>query len=202
MNHEQEQQEPNTSQPDILNVESEPTTPSPRIYVASLSDYNNGRLHGVWIDATLDDDEINQAVTEMLSKSSEPYAEEYAVHSYEGFGPLHLHEYEPLASCARIARGIKERGPAFAHFASVREPEEVDLDAFDESYVGHYESLEAYAEELLNETGLYQSLEKAVPDWLAYVKVDVEQFAYDLELSGDVTTSESGDGGVFIYRAI
>ena len=37
---------------------SESTGPSPRIYVASLSDYNAGRLHGVWIDAAEELDEI------------------------------------------------------------------------------------------------------------------------------------------------
>jgi len=51
-----------------------------RIYVASLSDYNAGRLHGAWIDATQDADEIEAEVQEMLAASPEPIAEEWAIH--------------------------------------------------------------------------------------------------------------------------
>lgn len=34
----------------------------PEIWVGSLSDYNNGRLYGAWLDATLDPDELHHAV--------------------------------------------------------------------------------------------------------------------------------------------
>ena len=38
----------------------------PRIYVASLSDYNAGILHGDWINATDEPDELQAVVNEML----------------------------------------------------------------------------------------------------------------------------------------
>jgi antirestriction protein len=45
----------------------------PRVYVASLSDYNNGCLHGAWIDLTgKDADEINQEINAILAKSKFP----------------------------------------------------------------------------------------------------------------------------------
>ena len=66
------------------------TSPSPRIYVASLSDYNAGQLHGKWIDADQEASNILGAVHAMLSASTEPYAEEWAIHDYEGFGDLRL----------------------------------------------------------------------------------------------------------------
>lgn len=47
----------------------------PRIYVACLAVYNNGRLHGRWIDATAPD-EIWREVSAMLRASPEPDAEE------------------------------------------------------------------------------------------------------------------------------
>ena len=52
----------------------------PRIYVACLAAYNNGRLHGRWIDAT-DPHEVWQHVRGMLAASPEPDAEEWAIHS-------------------------------------------------------------------------------------------------------------------------
>jgi len=47
-------------------------TDTPRIYVASLSDYNAGRLHGVWIDANRSAEEIAEEVDRMLEDSKEP----------------------------------------------------------------------------------------------------------------------------------
>jgi hypothetical protein len=43
----------------------------PRIYVASPSDYNAGRLHGVWLEAT-DIQRVRSGVAAML-KASSPY---------------------------------------------------------------------------------------------------------------------------------
>jgi len=57
-----------------------------RIYVACLAAYNNGKLHGAWIDATQDIDDIQCQINQMLADSPEPDAEEYAIHDYEEFG--------------------------------------------------------------------------------------------------------------------
>ncbi|WP_054944142.1 antirestriction protein ArdA [Novosphingobium sp. KN65.2] len=44
-----------------------------RIYAACLAAYNNGRLHGVWIDCDgKSGDELRQAINEMLAKSPCP----------------------------------------------------------------------------------------------------------------------------------
>ena len=56
-----------------------------RIYVADLAAYNNGKLHGVWIEACSDMHDIWKAVSKMLKSSPEQMAEEYAIHDYEGF---------------------------------------------------------------------------------------------------------------------
>lgn len=58
---------------------------TPRIYVASLSDYNAGTLHGTWIDLEPDmsADEIMEQIESMLADSNEPYAEEWAIHDHE-----------------------------------------------------------------------------------------------------------------------
>lgn len=42
--------------------EHEPTRhPCPQIWIASLADYTNGRLHGPWIDAAQDPEDLEQA---------------------------------------------------------------------------------------------------------------------------------------------
>ena len=52
-----------------------------RIYVADLAAYNNGILHGVWIDVTQELDDIWDQVNKMLKASPiDEVAEEYAIH--------------------------------------------------------------------------------------------------------------------------
>ena len=172
----------------------------PRIYAASLSDYNSGRVYGKWIDANQEADELAADIQAMLDASPTPGAEEWAVHDFEGFGPARLSEYETLPTISRVARGIAEHGPAFAHWAALVGIDDADeLDRFEEAYLAHAESVEAYAEELLDELGYVQLIEQAVPEHLQpYVTLSVEGFARDLELSGDITTSE-GDGGVYVF---
>lgn len=180
-------------------AEREPVSDT-RIYVASLSDYNDGRLHGAWLDAAAEPDELTEGVTAMLARSPMPGAEEYAIHDYEGFGPLRLGEYEDLATISQIGQGIATHGPAFAHWASVCGTDDRDeLGRFDDVYLGHWDSIEDYAEELLDDLGIDDLIERNIPDSLqGYVTVDTEGFARDLEYSGDVTTSE-GDNGVYLF---
>jgi antirestriction protein len=48
------------------------TNTSPRIYVACLASYNSGILHGEWIDATADADEMQDEVNRILRASPCP----------------------------------------------------------------------------------------------------------------------------------
>ncbi|MGA8726017.1 MAG: antirestriction protein ArdA [Acidimicrobiales bacterium] len=171
--------------------------PTPNIYVASLSDYNDGRLHGSWIDASQSADELHAAVQGMLDHSPIGGAEEYAIHDYEGFGPWRPSEYESIEAVAAVANGIAEFGPAFAHYVALRGTEEDTLSDFEDHYLGHYESAEAYAEELLEDLGISIQVPSGFEP---YVQLDVAAYARDLELGGDIELSE-GDGGVYIFSA-
>lgn len=51
-----------------------------RIYVACPAAYNNGILHGCWIDADQDVDGIWSGINAMLKSSPIAGAEEYAIH--------------------------------------------------------------------------------------------------------------------------
>lgn len=158
------------------------TEPHPRIYVASLSDYNAGRLHGTWIDATDDLDTIWQQVHDMLRRSQEPGAEEWAIHDYEGFGPVSIDEYENIETVAQIAQGIARHGEAFAYWASHLGSSAWDeLDRFEDVYLGSYPTLVAYAEELLDNFGINTDPDQWAPELIApYVRFDLEAFAEDL----------------------
>lgn len=61
---------------------------TPKIYVVCLAAYNNGKLHGVWIEANQPAEAIWDAIRAMLKNSPERDAEEWVIHDYEGFYDL------------------------------------------------------------------------------------------------------------------
>jgi len=200
---EQQPQEPQEGglQRDRPHQETDRAPDAPRIYVASLADYNAGLLHGTWVDAAQSSEDLYGAVEQMLRASPTAGAEEFAIFDYEGFGPFRLHEYESLDNVAKVAKGIAEYGAAFAHFVHLTEGSDLDpLTAFEDAYLGHWESVEAYAEQLLDDYGYEDRIGRSWPEPIQpYVRVDIETIARDLELSGDITTSE-GDGGVYVFQ--
>jgi antirestriction protein len=91
-----------------------------RIYVASLSDYNNGRLEGKWLDLSdySDASELMEAIQEMLDDLTKKYndgevREEWAVHDYEGIPSTLASEYmgeQDFQQLYDIAEVADERG--------------------------------------------------------------------------------------------
>jgi antirestriction protein len=168
---------------------------SPRIYVVCLASYNNGRLHGKWIDADQPNEALIDEVRAMLAASQEPGAEEWAIHDYDGFGALRLGENERLARISAIAYGITEHGPAFSAwlaYDSSRDPAEAK--AFTDAYRGEWDSLGAYTEGYAESTGLHQAAEKAGSP---YIRVDLDALERDLKIA--VYTVPSGRGTVYVF---
>lgn len=183
----------------------------PRIYVASLSDYNAGILHGRWIGADQPVDEIHQDIAVMLADSPTTrrygeVAEEWAIHDYEGFGPVRLGECERIEQVAALARGIVAHGDAFAAWWAMDPPSETDdveLEAsFEEHYLGEYGSVEEYAEQMLEDLGIDVDDLPGVPEGIRpYVRVDVEAYARDLQMGGDISIVES-TRGVYVFWGV
>jgi antirestriction protein len=168
----------------------------PRIYVACLASYNAGILHGRWIDCDQEVDGIRREIAEMLATSNEPIAEEYAIHDYENFGAVRLHEYEDIERVAEIAKLIGEHRDMITHIVEhcggLEHLEEAKR-LMDEEYSGEWNSLADWAEDFLDETGQLES----IPESLRYY-LDFEKYAADCELSGDIFTIEV-DGKVHVF---
>jgi antirestriction protein len=169
----------------------------PRIYVASLADYNAGRLHGVWIDATDDPDEIGAQIDAMLTAS--PVAgEEWAIHDYEEFEGIRLGEYVPVPMVHALAVLVEEHGAAFAAWWENgsdygADPDEL-RELFTESYRGEWGSVADYAAELLEDTGALQSMPEDLRGYF-----DFEAFGQELVIGGDVWTAPAGAGDVYVF---
>ena len=151
----------------------------PKIYIACLAAYNSGKLHGSWIDASQDLDDIQAEIQELLSKSPIAGAEEWTIHDDEGFGSCSISESEGLESVCEKAAFIAEHGELGAelisnfcgHFEDARI-------AMEDYYHGEHDSELEYASQLFDEIYLHD-----IPKSVQYY-IDYEAFCRDLFLDG------------------
>ena len=167
------------------------TTPS--IYVACLAAYNNGKLHGVWIDALNNDpDEIMGQIQAMLKASPELDAEEWALHDYEGFEGIRLSEWEGLEQVHMLAQFVDGYGPLGAKLLEHCDNEiHIARAVMSDGYAGCYANLADFAQELTEDT-------TKIPENLRYY-IDYEYMGRDMEMSGDIFTIETAHDEVHVF---
>lgn len=167
-------------------------TTSPQIYVADLAAYNNGILHGAWIDAAQSVDAIQHEIDTILNSSPEANAEEYAIHDYEGFDGFSIHEYDSIERVCKIVEFISVfpdfGADLLAQFSG--DIAEAHQHA-EQNYCGHYDSVTDFAEELTESSTV-------IPKQLAYY-IDYDRMARDMEMSGDIFTIGSPSSGWHIF---
>jgi len=174
---------------------------TPKIYVASLSDYNSGILFGIWVDLEDKDfQEVMEEIQSMLKESptAKKYgtpAEEWAVHDAEGFYHYPVHEYEDIEELVKLAGQINEHGEAFTALMSNGFSFEEAEESFEEVFMGEHSSELEYATQLFDEIFLHQ-----IPEGLQG-HIDYESFSRDIFI-GDHFSVESHNHTVFVFRNI
>ncbi len=161
-----------------------------RIYVACLASYNNGILHGAWIDANQSEDEIWDAIKDIFASSPIPDAEKHAIHDYEGFYRVRIEEYSDIKTVAALASFIDEHGELGAELISHYGDLESAEKALSECYVGSYDSLKDFAQSITEDT-------TEIPASLEYY-IDYDAMARDLEIN-DVVAIELGYDNVHVF---
>lgn len=167
-------------------------TEQPRIYVACLAAYNNGYLHGAWIDAALEPWAIYDEVKAMLAASPIAGAEEWAIHDYEGFGGARIEEYASFDHVSELAAFIAEHGALGAALldhcsGELSEAREV----IEDRHLGSYASLADYVQEVTEDS-------TAIPHALRYY-IDWRAMARDAEINGDLFTVQTAWDAVHVF---
>ena len=169
----------------------------PAVYIASLSDYNAGILHGRWF--SLEDyetvDEWQQAINDMLAESPTAKeegvpAEEWAIHDTNNL-PRIVGEYTSLDVLVALADAYSSLwGDAVDAFnvylddrCDIHSADDIEdaLGDFNTAYQETYASKEDFAEEFLEDSGMMAK----IPEW-AQPFFDMEAYARDLFM-GDFT---------------
>ena len=166
---------------------------NPEIYVACLSAYNSGHLHGAWIDATLDESDIYAAIQAMLVKSPVAGAEEWAIHDYTDFGNNILSEYSGVDAVQAKATFINEHGSIAIALLEYYSDLQDATDALENFYHGEWNSELDFATEFFHE--MHHDISDGV---LFYI--DYEAFGRDLFINDFFSLEVEGSVHVFAYR--
>jgi antirestriction protein len=172
-------------------------------YVACLAAYNNGRLHGAWVDLEeiTSADDLQECIDYILASSPEPGAEEWAMHDHAGLPDcLSRTEWPDLSDLAAYGEALVEIGDdaddreAFCLYCNDR-GEIVDVDALRDAYNGRHDSGADFACDLADDLGV-------IPEGTAWPLscIDWEHAWRELEIGGDYTSEPASSGGVHIFR--
>jgi antirestriction protein len=163
---------------------------APQIYVACLSAYNNGFLHGMWIDCTQDASEIQEDIEWMLSWSPCCHyeaCEEWAIHDFQNWCGIHIDEYESIEKLAELAQTLSEHGAAYAAYYEY-DSSEASVEDFQEHYWGEYENEQDFVYDQLEQQGLIKNLEDmGIPSFY----LDFEAIARDWFIDSYYSVEES-----------
>lgn len=124
-----------------------------RIYVSCLASYNNGVLHGAWIQLgdNCEASDIRAEIEEMLKASSVPGAEEWRIDDYDGFPDLETYDLDVIAE---VAIAVHKHGlgaiKAWIEHIGVWSVK-AELDSFEDNYLGQYSSEQEFCEEYLGD---------------------------------------------------
>jgi len=146
---------------------------TPKIYVACLASYNSGIMHGHWLDAARNAEELIADIQKMLAESPLKRAEEWAIHDYEGFGEAILSEYEDIENVTRIAAFMIKHGDLGGALLCHYTVEEAET-LLEDHYHGAYDNEVDFAYSLF-----YECYDNAIPEKLMYY-FDYVAFTRDL----------------------
>ena len=171
-----------------------------KIYVACLSSYNSGVLHGEWI-TLLDDqliwdtnieDYIQKEIDKMLKSSKMPFAEEWAIDDYDDFS--NLGEYPSIEEISNYAYAIERHVYEVVKEFKEMYPSEDISSLDDRTYHTDYAKFQDYADNYADEVVLseYDS-NSTISNYFDY-----EKFAHDLK--HDYSVYETDDHDVIIFE--
>jgi len=123
---------------------------TPRVYVACLGCYNEGRLHGKWMDADELDSEwlhgdLHEDGSHPMTRCKKLYHDEWAIHDSEY---IDCSEHPDIPKLITVMQLFEEHGEGFREWYNYcgdqyDDPEE----AWQDRYQGEYDSEKAFAEE-------------------------------------------------------
>lgn len=162
----------------------------PEIYVACLAAYNSGYLHGQWLDASQSEEAIIEDIQAILDDSPVSDPGDWAIHDYQGFGDIKIHEFESISTIAEYAEFIAEHEALGQALIADYGLEDAKV-MIEDQYHGCYDSEVDFARQFFDDCYVHQ-----MPDSLICY-FDFERFARDLFISDYCAVDVAGNTYVF-----
>ena len=177
------------------------TKPEPKIYVANLAAYNNGRMVGDWITPTdyASYDDFNKAI-----QKATRYADEVAVHDYD-YLPSSLGEYPDIEGIYDFCHQVEDSFLcldaliAYAEYMHGSDVTQINFTEAEDLYCGKYNYFKDYAEYYFDECGDGAEIEK-LPENLQF-HFDMHSYSKDLQYHYHVVERGAPHYGVFVFHA-
>ena len=168
-------------------------------YIACLASYNNGCLHGAWVDLEVAStvEEVQKCIDWVMATSPTPGAEEYAVYDWSGVPrSISGQEWPYWEEVLTLVGAIDEHGEAFQLWHENATGYNLDPSDFERDYVGRYDSGADYAQDYFEErhgAALEQLQEVTFAiDWEAvWERGDISQYFW----------GSQGSDGFHVYRS-
>ena len=131
--------------------------PDVGIYVACLASYNNGCLHGAWLDLTHVShvEDIQEGIDWVLATSPTPGAEEYAIHDTCNLPSCVAGEWPDLYELVNYARALSQLqcvDPVSYRLACDHVGQVLTADQFEDLNHGLWDTPEAFAQDWYEQT--------------------------------------------------
>lgn len=170
---------------------------TPSIYVACLSAYNNGYLHGSWVDVSEGADHVREQIQSILKNS--PVAEEceeWAIHDFENFGNYRVSEWHDLEELCEIAELIKESESLLPDEIVTSLINDYGIEGAREKiqndYIGEFRSDLYFTYHYIDEIGLFNGASEEVTRYFDY-----ESYSRDIENNAGIVSFD----GHYFYNA-
>ena len=163
---------------------------TPRIYVADLEAYNNGRLKGEWIDLSDFDSgaEVLEEISKMLKKTG---GEEYAIHDYEYFPSIMYSEYmgekqfDNVIEAYKIAEDKDLDIDVVGEIIEQYSPDNVEK-FIDDNYQGQFDNDTDFAYQYVENLGGFENINESEKE----MYFDYEKFGRDLVMNDFFTIND------------
>lgn len=173
---------------------------SPLIWVGDWAAYNNGKLHGAWIDASEGIDHVWDEINAILKSSPEPMAEEWGIFDHQGFHGYHVSENPNLEELCTVAELIWEheaeeegKGKVVAELI-----QDYGIDGakemLEDNFIGRFDDKQDFIYQHVEDCCLLEGVSETVKNYFDY-----EGFCRDMELNGDILFIEVGYGNVYVF---
>lgn len=167
-----------------------------RVYITDLEAYNNGHLVGGWCELPMGEDELQNAIAEVLKNGQEACGdthihEEYFISDYE-CSYMKIDEYSSLTNLNEIAEKMseldKDQQTAVKLLLEANVVNDLDeaIENIENIYCTGETKMEDVAYSYIQETGALQNM----PENLHYY-FDYEKLGQDMEINGSFYTDDA-----------